>query len=108
LSNPAAIDNVRRELGLLATVASNPAVLAADIQKHRSALRDINEKLWDVEDAIRDCEARQNFDENFTRLARSVYLLNDERGRIKQAINAALKSLLVEEKQYRSYTPPES
>jgi tetratricopeptide (TPR) repeat protein len=108
LSNPAAIDNVRRELGLLATVASNPAVLAADIQQHRSALRNINEKLWDVEDAIRDCEARQAFDENFTRLARSVYMLNDERGRIKHAINAALKSLLVEEKQYRSYTPPES
>ena len=108
LSNPAAIDNVRRELGLLTTVASNPAVLAADIQKHRGALRDINEKLWDVEDAIRDCEARQSFDEEFTRLARSVYILNDERGRIKGAINAALKSLLVEEKQYRSYTPPES
>jgi hypothetical protein len=92
---------------LLTAAASDPAVIAADVRKHRDNLRAINERLWDVEDDIRECEAKQRFDEHFTRLARSVYVLNDERGRIKQAINAALKSLLVEEKQYRSYTPPE-
>ena len=92
---------------MLTTAASDPAVTAADIQKHRENLRAINEKLWDVEDDIRECEAKQRFDEHFTRLARSVYVLNDERGRMKQAINVALRSLLVEEKQYRFYALPE-
>ena len=103
LSSRDAITHVRRELQHLLSVASDPAVLSPGVQKRRLDLRAVNEKLWDIEDAIRSCEAARRFDDHFTELARSIYILNDERGRIKHAINVELKSLFVEEKQYRSY-----
>ena len=68
-------------------------------------LKRVNAKLWDVEDAIRECEARGDFGENFIELARAVYRLNDERARLKKAINLASGSRLVEEKSYKSFRP---
>ncbi len=103
LSNPAAVANVRRELNQLLPAASEAAARSPAIAKRRDELRVVNQKLWNIEDDIRACEAERRFDDTFTELARSVYILNDERGRIKQAINAELKSELVEEKQNRSY-----
>lgn len=66
------------------------------------SLRDVNEALWDIEDAIREEEAQARFGADFVALARSVYKKNDERAAIKRAINAALGSALVEEKSYWS------
>ena len=63
-------------------------------------LSDINKKLWDIEDWIRDCEKEQRFDKEFVELARSVYKLNDERSKIKRQINLLTKSELIEEKSY--------
>jgi hypothetical protein len=63
----------------------------------------VNERLWDIEDRIRDKERAQSFDADFIRLARSVYVENDERAAIKRRINLALGSALVEEKSYRPY-----
>ncbi|WP_271005828.1 hypothetical protein, partial [Listeria seeligeri] len=60
--------------------------------------------LWDIEDDIRLKEKAQAFDQGFIDLARSVYLRNDERERIKKAINLALGSAYVEEKSYQDYT----
>lgn len=67
------------------------------------ALKDINAQLWDVEDAKRDCERRQCFDDRFVQLARQVYFGNDQRAAIKRQINTLLGSALVEEKSYRAY-----
>ncbi len=63
----------------------------------------MNEALWEVEDRIREKEAAKDFDEEFIRLARSVYINNDERARIKRRINVLLSSELIEEKGYASY-----
>lgn len=67
------------------------------------ALKTVNERLWDIEDAIRLRERAQAFDAEFVRLARAVYFENDERARIKREINLALGSTYVEEKSYQDY-----
>jgi uncharacterized protein DUF6165 len=66
-------------------------------------LEQVNERLWQVEDDLRDCERRRQFDDGFVELARSVYVLNDRRAALKRAINVHLGSALVEEKSYASY-----
>jgi hypothetical protein len=63
-------------------------------------LKQINEKLWDVENQIRKCEQNQNFGQNFIQLARSVYTLNDKRNKIKREINLKFNSKIIEEKSY--------
>ena len=67
------------------------------------ALQDVNERLWDIEDRIRDKEAKQTFDRDFIELARAVYVCNDERAAIKKRINMQLGSRLIEEKSYKQY-----
>ena len=63
----------------------------------------VNKKLWDIEDDLRAKEAKQVFDKEFIELARSVYHNNDERCRIKRAINELTGSPIIEEKQYTEY-----
>ena len=66
-------------------------------------LRQINQQLWDIEDKLRDKERANSFDDEFIQLARSVYITNDERSRIKRKINDMLGSEIVEEKSYAEY-----
>jgi hypothetical protein len=68
-------------------------------------LKEINEALWQIEDDIRVCEARGDFGPEFIRLARAVYITNDERARVKRAINELLGSDLIEEKSYADRAP---
>ena len=63
----------------------------------------MNEKLWDIEDCVRECEKLQIFDENFISFARSIYILNDKRSNIKKEINKIFDSEIIEEKNYQSY-----
>ena len=70
--------------------------------RHRR-IAQVNERLWVIEDDIRDKERAQAFDAEFIRLARAVYFENDERAAIKRRINAKLGSRIVEEKSYREY-----
>jgi hypothetical protein len=95
--------NVRRELALLertwADAQHGDASLAEDI----AALARVNERLWDIEDRIRQQERARNFGAAFIELARSVYIENDERANIKKRINLRLGSGLVEEKSYAKY-----
>ena len=63
----------------------------------------VNKKLWEVEDEIRMLEKSKDFGERFVELARSVYMMNDERARIKNRINKLTKSDIVEEKSYSEY-----
>ena len=104
LSSAEAIDNVRRELAALNTVVAAAAV-PEGLGPLKQALKDINEKLWDIENEIRAKEAASAFDHRFIELARSVYVNNDERAKLKREINKLLKSELIEEKQYTSYVP---
>lgn len=66
-------------------------------------LVNINKKLWDIEDKIREKERTKKFDDEFIELARSVYFTNDERSKIKKEINIKYGSKFIEEKSYSSY-----
>ena len=92
--------NAAKELALLhqAAAASGPST-----QMLRWALLAVNTRLWRIEDRIREKEAAGDFGPVFVALARAVYHENDERGRIKAALNRLLLSALVEEKQYATY-----
>ena len=68
----------------------------------KNRLAEVNKALWDVEDALRQKEARAEFDADFIALARSVYKTNDLRARIKRDINDHLASEFYEEKSYKS------
>ena len=105
LTDQAALQNVQRELQLLSGLSRQLRAPPSSLSPLKSQLRFINGRLWDLEDAIRAKEARKEFDEEFIKMARSVYFTNDERGRIKREINVLLKSGLVEEKQYTRYAP---
>ena len=66
-------------------------------------LESVNEKLWNVEDKLRDKERSKQFDDEFIKLARDVYFTNDERAKIKKNLNEVTNSKLVEEKSYQKY-----
>ena len=66
-------------------------------------LESVNEKLWNVEDKLRDKERSKQFDDEFIKLARDVYFTNDERAKIKKHLNEVTNSKLVEEKSYQKY-----
>ena len=66
-------------------------------------LKTINRELWKIEDDIREKERDHRFDEDFIELARSVYVTNDQRAKIKFEINSSTDSNLIEEKSYESY-----
>ena len=69
-----------------------------------SKLKTINKTLWDIEDQIRVCERKQDFEKKFIKLARSVYQKNDLRSSYKCEINKLLGSEIIEEKSYESYS----
>ena len=74
-----------------------------DLYEYLSNLKNINKKLWNIEDEIRKCEKLKNFDNNFIELARSVYITNDKRFEIKNSINNIFSSEIVEVKSYEKY-----
>ena len=98
-----ALANVENEHRQLSEIAAGIDQDPAAVDRLKSALKDVNQQLWRIEDDIREKEARGEFDQAFIELARAVYRTNDERGRIKREINELLRSELVEEKQYASY-----
>lgn len=105
MSDPVKVANVRVELRLLEQTWAESAYSKTDIEADISALMRVNERLWVIEDDIRDKERAQAFDAEFIRLARAVYVENDERAAIKRRINTTLGSALIEEKSYRDYKP---
>lgn len=105
MTDAAKLENVRRELKALESTWHASRYAAIDIATDIEALLAVNERLWVIEDEIRDKERAQNFDAEFIRLARAVYMENDERAAIKRRINEKLGSSLVEEKSYRNYRP---
>ena len=103
MTDAAKLHNVRNELKLLSDTWRASPFSATDISAQWAGLRDVNAKLWDIEDRIRDKERDGRFDAEFIELARAVYVTNDERAAIKKQINTKLGSTLVEEKSYAAY-----
>jgi hypothetical protein len=66
-------------------------------------LKQVNEAIWDVEDALRQCERDQRFDGEFIELARSVYRNNDRRAALKRRINEFYSAQFIEEKEHPEY-----
>lgn len=103
MADPGKLRNVRLELDALQDTWSASPYAAVDIGAEVQALMSVNERLWTIEDDIRDKERAQAFDAEFIRLARAVYVENDERAAIKRRINLKLGSTIIEEKSYRRY-----
>jgi hypothetical protein len=107
IADGAKLANVRHELEVLErTWHASPYAGAGpekDVTAETAALEAVNARLWEIEDDIRDKERARAFDARFIELARSVYVENDERARLKRRINEKLGSAIVEEKSYRKY-----
>ena len=103
MSDAAKLANVRIELKVLEQTWGVSAYSKVEIGADVTALLEVNERLWVIEDDIRDKERAQQFDAEFIRLARAVYFENDERAAIKRRINVKLGSSIVEEKSYSNY-----
>ena len=95
------LKNVDKELKLLKNTLQDTN-LEIDIDLINN-LKEVNKKLWEIENDIRIKESNQMFDKEFIRLARSVYKENDKRASIKKEINQKYNSELVEEKSYNNY-----
>jgi hypothetical protein len=97
ITDESKLKNIEAELEIL-----NDVVITINFDIYDYAkLLSTNRELWDVEDKLRECEKQERFDDYFIRLARQVYILNDERAAIKKQINLSTGSSLVEEKSYQ-------
>jgi hypothetical protein len=103
IEDPAKRANAARELAMLEKVQASDIAASDDLARLEADLRGVNEALWEIEDAIRDCERAQDFGPGFVKLARDVYHQNDHRAALKREINLLLGSTIVEEKSYASY-----
>ena len=96
------LDHIKKELDFLQKTLMN-YVQKEEINNYLENLININSKLWNIEDDIRECERKKLFDQSFIDLARSVYFTNDERAKVKNDINKTFGSELVEVKYYEEY-----
>jgi hypothetical protein len=97
------LENVEREHEILTASRNGTLDTSVELDGLTAELKTVNERLWDIEDDIRQCERTKVFAEKFIELARSVYRVNDERSRLKREINELLGSVLIEEKSYAAY-----
>ena len=100
ISNKEKLVEVNKELFSLNETLKKSINNESKISSFKNDLKNINLKLWDIEDGKRSAEKNNKFDEKFIELARSVYKFNDERAKIKLAINNALGSNIKEVKSY--------
>ena len=100
ISNTEKLVEVNKELVSLNKTLKKSINDESKILNFKNDLKNINLKLWDIEDGKRSAEKNSQFDEKFIKLARSVYKFNDERAKIKLAINNALGSNIKEVKSY--------
>ncbi len=101
IDDPERVANVVKELDLLEACVREISPPPPD--GLIGELKTLNEALWEIEDDIRLKEARDEFDDEFVQLARSVYITNDKRAEAKRKINLFTKSELIEEKSYGEY-----
>ena len=93
--------NVRTELEGLQPLLAAQVQRAPQLHELKQQLKAINLRMWEIQDALRECEAAQTFDDAFIQLARGVYQTNGQRVTVKNHINQLAGSTRVEEKQYQ-------
>ena len=94
---------VNKELESLNVTLKKDVMMTEEIQSLYQDLKKINSMLWDIEDGKRDCERNKDFGDKFIELARSVYIENDNRAKIKNKINQLSGSNISEVKSYDKY-----
>lgn len=104
-NDPEKRKNVEHEHQVLIDVVDQniTGTVRDELESIAKKLLETNKILWDIEDNIREKEAKKEFDDEFVTLARSVYINNAERCRLKRVINEASKSDIIEEKEYTEY-----
>ena len=100
ISNKEKLDDIERELSSLNETVKKFIPDQSNISKYIDDLKNINLRLWDIEDGKRAAEKNQDFGKKFIELARNVYKFNDERAKIKLAINIEVGSNIKEVKSY--------
>ena len=100
ISNKEKLKDIEKELSSLNETVKKFIPNQSNIANYINDLKNINLKLWDIEEGKRAAEKNKEFDEKFIELARNVYKFNDERAKIKLAINNALGSNIKEVKSY--------
>ena len=103
LRDKKALKNVKIEHDQLQLIYNNNFLGNQNAKLFLTDLKEINKKLWNIEDKIRDKERNKVFDKEFIELARNVYITNDKRSSIKRNINKIFRSVIIEEKSYEDY-----
>jgi hypothetical protein len=103
LQDPDRLTSVQTMLNSLAESGRELESFPVDIQHSARALKEVNSKLWDIEEGKRQCERKKDFGSEFVALARSVYIENDKRAQLKREIDLKLGSRLIEVKSYKPY-----
>ena len=94
---------ISTEYSILKDQLKNNVKSDEKLEKLFQDLKEINEKLWVIEDEKRQCEKDKNFGEKFIKLSRDVHFLNDDRAKIKLEINNHTGSVIKEIKEYTKY-----
>ncbi len=98
------LKNIFIELNTLNEQASKITIAdKISLDEQVAKLQHINEQLWDIENIKRECEANNDFGDNFIKLSRDVHFKNDIRAQIKKKINVLSNSVIIEEKEYSKY-----
>ena len=97
------LEKIKKEHKILKEIQTSSVDITGKIKDLFQSVKNVNIKLWNIEDKLRVCEKNKNFDKNFIELARGVYFANDERAKLKNEINEILKSDIREIKQYVDY-----
>ncbi len=100
ITNKDKLVEIEKELSSLNETVKKFIPDQSNISKYIKDLKKINLKLWDIEDGKRASEKKKDFGEQFIKLARDVYKINDERAKVKLAINNTLGSNIKEVKSY--------
>ena len=94
---------IKKEYDILKKTQDSSIEFTDEIKKLYQFLKDVNMRMWEIEDKVRICEKNKDFGKDFIELARGVYFNNDKRFRIKLEINQILKSDIREIKEYVDY-----
>jgi hypothetical protein len=94
---------INKELNSLHSTYQTSLTPSPELQEQITKLKNINLTLWDIEEGKRECERQKDFGDNFVQLARSVYIENDNRAKIKAEINRLTNSTISEVKSYKAY-----
>ena len=100
ITNKEKLADIEKELSSLNQTMKKFIPDESSMKKYKNDLKEVNSKLWDIEDGKRLAEKNNDFGEKFIELARNVYKFNDERAKIKLAINHSLRSNIKEVKSY--------